>query len=263
MKISELVKKIEKDYPINSCYDFDNSGANIVDVDEIIKGIVICLDVTLKVIEHATKNGCNLIISHHPLTFHSYKNINSDIQAKRIRGIIRNDLNCYSCHTNFDVNLTSGMGKIFVERLFKTTEIKKQELLETNVIDKKKYGIGNVITLKKSISYDDLVKKICFKFDIDEKKMSIYPIDEKKLIKTIAILPGSGASDLEKVIDKKVDAYITSDLKHNDILDLLETGISYIGATHYGMEKIFIEYMQKYIKNKAKTKVLTYYDYKI
>lgn len=263
MKVSELIKKIEKDYPLNSAYDFDNPGCNVTDVNDDIKGILVCLDVTLAAIEQARKNGASLIISHHPLTFSAYKNINTDIQGKRIRALLKNGISAYSIHTNFDVNLASGMGRIVVDRLFKKVEIKSESLLETKIIEKKKYGIGNVLTLKKAMSFSDIAKKVFSKFDIDEEKASLYPIDEKKPIKKIAILPGSGSGDVESVLKIKPDLYITGDLKHNQILDLLEEGVSYINATHYGLEKIFIEYMQRYLKSKVKCQVLTYYDYKI
>ena len=56
------------------------------------------------------------------------------------------------------------------------------------------------------------------------------------------------------------DLYITSDLSHNDILDLSDEGISYMNLTHYGLEKVFVNYMEKYIKKLINNKkVYTYF----
>ena len=40
---------------------------------------------------------------------------------------------------------------------------------------------------------------------------------------------------------------ITSDLKHNQILDLKESNISYFDASHYGLENIFIDSFYRYL----------------
>lgn len=63
------------------------------------------------------------------------------------------------------------------------------------------------------------------------------------------------------MISEGADCLITSDLKHNQILDLKESGISYIDATHYGLEKIFVLEMEKYLKTlcKKEIKIITCY----
>lgn len=263
MKVKELIKVIEKDYNPKSALSFDNTGSNIINFDDTIKGIVVCLDVTLGAIKKAKETGANMMISHHPLTFREFKNVRDDIQSKRIKGILNNNINAYSVHTNFDVNIDKGMGKIVVDRLFKKNEIKNHELLETYIVDKKEYGYCDIVILKKNMSFSDLSERVFSKFDISIEKSGLFLDSENKIVKKIAILPGSGRGDVHKITETDVDVFITSDLAHNDILDLLESGISYINTTHYGLEKIFIEYMKKYLKTKVKCGVNEYYDYKI
>ena len=41
MKIREVVNQIEKDFPIVSMQDFDNSGSNIVNLDEEISDVTV------------------------------------------------------------------------------------------------------------------------------------------------------------------------------------------------------------------------------
>ena len=57
MKISEVVNQIEKDFPIVSMQDFDNSGSNIVNLDDELKGILLTLDITLDAITYAKDNN--------------------------------------------------------------------------------------------------------------------------------------------------------------------------------------------------------------
>ena len=257
MKIYELIKKLNIDYPEEIALSFDNTGFNIGDDGEEIKSILVCLDVDMGAIKEAKEKNCNLIISHHPLTFNSYKNITSDINSKRIKEVIKNNINLYSMHTNFDMNLKNGMSKLVFDKLgFKNA--KNISHIDEIVYKKKKYGMGICFELNKPIDMDSLYNKTTKILGLDEKKTSIYKVKDN--VKKICIMPGSGRSDVYYVIKNKFDLYITSDLSHNDILDLVDSNINYINLTHYGLEKIFVEFMSKYIsKIIKKNKVYIYY----
>ena len=257
MKIKELIKKINIDYPEEIALDFDNTGFNIGDDNEDIDNILVCLDVDMGAIKEAINKKCNLIISHHPLTFNSYKNITIDINSKRIKEVIKNDINLYSIHTNFDMNINKGMSKLVFDKLgFKN--VKNISHIDEIIYKKKKYGMGICFDSSKIVFIDDLYKDFIKKLNLDDKKTALYKI--KDSIKRICIMPGSGRSDVSFVIKNKFDLYITSDLSHNDILDLVDSNINYINLTHYGLEKVFVDYMSTYInKIIKKNKIYKYF----
>lgn len=263
MKIFDLFKKIEKDFPLNSAYDFDNPGVNVFIKNEDIKGILVTLDITDASIEYAKKNNVNLIISHHPLIFNPLKNIGDDTISNLVKKLIKYDITAYSMHTNFDVNLKLGMGKLVTNILFDKKEIKSHECIETFVKNKIKYGLADFVVLKKSKSIENILLFIRNKLKIDEKKITAYTPYNLKMISKIVILPGSGSGNVEDVIRKKPDLYITSDLKHNQILELLENDIYYIDATHYGLEKPFVNFLLTYIKKLYNIKIYTYFDERV
>ena len=257
MKIYELIKKLNIDYPEEIALGFDNTGFNIGDDEEEINNILVCLDVDMGAIKEAKDKNCNLIISHHPLTFNSYKNITLDINSKRIKEVIKNDINLYSMHTNFDMNINKGMSKLVFDKLgFKN--VKNISHIDEIIYKKKKYAMGICFELSKSIDMDDFYNKAIKNLELDDKKTSIYKV--KNSIKKVCIMPGSGRSDVGYVIKNKFDLYITSDLSHNDVLDLVDSNINYINLTHYGLEKVFIGFMYKYLSNiTKKIKIYTYY----
>ena len=259
MKVIDIIKYVEKTYPVYSELDFDNSGANIVDESESVTGILVCLDATLNAIKYARDNNLNMIVSHHPIIFNAIKNINDDILSTKIKCIIKNSINCYSVHTNFDMNIEKGMCKILVNKIFDKKIIKSNKPLFTNIIKGKEYGGGSIILLNKTFDIIDIVNILKSKLAIKDEKISYYYNDYTKKINKIVIMPGSGSGDVEDVIKLKPDLFITSDLKHNQIIDLLDRDISYINATHYGLEKIFVDYMSDYLQKKFKIKILKYY----
>ena len=258
MKIRDLINLIEKDFPINSAMSFDNSGANIVDYNADLSGIVVCLDVTIATIEFAKQNGANLIISHHPLIFNEIRNINDDPISKRIKLLNKYEISAYSSHTNFDSNLKRGMGISLINKLFDKSLINSHKILESYTIDGTDYGIGDITIFNKNLNFDEILTIIKSKLELSNDKISYYKVNDN--ISKIILIPGSGSSEIDLVIAEKPDLLITSDLKHNQILDLAEEGISYINASHYGLEKIFIESFSDYLANDLKiNNIYTFY----
>ena len=247
MKIRELINLIERDFPLNSAMSFDNSGANIVDYNVDLTGVVICLDITQSTIEYAKQNGANLIISHHPLIFNEIRNLNKDPVSKRIKLLNKYEISAYSVHTNFDSNLKRGMGISLINKLFDKSIISSQKILETYSVEGVDYGIGDITTFNKKLKFGEILTIIKSKLELSDEKISYYKVNDD--ICKIITIPGSGSSEIDLVINEKPDLLITSDLKHNQILDLTEEGISYINATHYGLEKIFIESFSNYLVN--------------
>lgn len=247
MKITELINQIEYDFPIVSSMDFDNSGANVVDFDKELSGVLVTLDITLDAIKYANENNINLIISHHPIIFNKIRNLNDDPVANRIKLLNKYDISAYSCHTNYDVNLKNGMGTNLVDLLFDKSLIKEQGILERYNVNDAEYGIGNIITFNKEYTFEELKKIFIENLHLDTDKIcyNIY----KDSIKKLVIIPGSGSSDVDLVIKEKPDLVITSELKHNQILDLKESNISYFNASHYGLENIFIDSFYKYLSS--------------
>ena len=258
MKISEFIEKIEKIFPLKYSESYDNSGFNIGDTNSRINNVLVCLDVDVDAIQYAVKNNCNLIVSHHPLTFNSYKNILNDINSIRIKEVILNDINCYSIHTNFDSDFLKGMPKAFINKLNLSNKIKHIDILEKTFDNK--HGIGFIITFKSKISLNNLYKFFCKKLEIDINNTQMFSKNPNDKINKIAICPGSGKGLNDLIFKNKVEAYFSSELSHNDILDLVDSNISYINLTHYGIEKVFVEYINNLLKNKFKFKVYNYYN---
>ncbi len=48
---------------------WDNVGLMLGDNNSNVNKILVCLDVTTKVVEEAVENNVDLIVSHHPLIF--------------------------------------------------------------------------------------------------------------------------------------------------------------------------------------------------
>ena len=85
-------------------YDWDNSGNQIVPDDREITKAAFALDPSEKVINKAIEEGCEVLITHHPLFFGSLKSLNFDKPFDRkVIKAIQNGLAVLSHHTSLDL----------------------------------------------------------------------------------------------------------------------------------------------------------------
>ena len=83
---------------------WDNVGLMLGDYNNEVNEVLVCLDVTTKVVEEAIANNIDLIVSHHPLIFKPLKSLDftEDFKSNIIRDLIKNDIAVISFHTNLD-----------------------------------------------------------------------------------------------------------------------------------------------------------------
>ncbi|MGY8987109.1 MAG: Nif3-like dinuclear metal center hexameric protein [Flavobacteriales bacterium] len=125
MKIKEITQFLEGVAPLNYQESYDNSGLIVGDENREVTSVLICLDSVEQVIDEAIKNGCNLVIAHHPIVFSGLKKLNGKNHIERtIIKSIKNDIAIYAIHTNLD-NIKGGVSSKIADRL----GLKNQKIL--------------------------------------------------------------------------------------------------------------------------------------
>lgn len=103
MKIKEILQTIEHLAPLPLQESFDNCGVQIGDVSQEVKAVLLCIDVTEDVMDEAIRLGCNLVVSHHPLAFRSFKSLTGKNYVERCMiKACKHDIVVYAAHTNLD-----------------------------------------------------------------------------------------------------------------------------------------------------------------
>ncbi|CEO26955.1 Nif3-like dinuclear metal center hexameric protein [Paraclostridium sordellii] len=126
MKLKSLIKQIEKKYPLNLAYDWDNVGLLVGDYENEVNKIMVALEANEKVVNEAIEKEIDLIITHHPFIFSKMKKVTTqDLKGKLIHKLIKNNISIYSMHTNFDIAF-DGLNDYFVELL----NLKDAKILE-------------------------------------------------------------------------------------------------------------------------------------
>ena len=226
-KIIEYIRKIA---PEEFQEDWDNSGYQVRIKNETDK-VILCMDVTDRVIDRAIETGSKLIISHHPMIFTGVKSIDEDSYlGKNIIKLIENKISVYSSHTSLDVSdrgvnvaLADALGLPIIENFAMTDTTTIGYVLRNN--------IGDEI-------YDRL------------KDLGAIFYGKKVPVEKIAIVGGAGMSYFDEAIAKGVDMFITGDVKHHDGQRGYEENISLVDLTHYGSEKFVLNKLKDLLEEK-------------
>lgn len=131
MKLLELTNFLEGIAPLSYQEDYDNSGLLTGDPGMEISNALISLDCTEAVVDEAISNGCDVIISHHPIIFKGLKKLTGKTYPERVViKAIKHDVALYAIHTNFDNVLNGVNAKICQKlRIFDTSILSPKENL--------------------------------------------------------------------------------------------------------------------------------------
>ena len=107
------------------------------------------------------------------------------------------------------------------------------------------YGSGAIGTLKRSMNKNEFLSHVCNKLKTNNIR---YTNGKKNKIKTVAVCGGSCADMVNIAIRKKVDAFITADIKYHTF-QKGENRILFIDAGHYETEIHSLNVVKKELEN--------------
>lgn len=244
MTADKLIDVLERLSPLQYAESWDNPGLICGERSKEIDSVLIAVDATDAVVDEAIAKKVDMIITHHPLIFKGIKSVSDDnFIGRRLLKLIKNDICLYAMHTNFDVK---GMADEAAKMLGLTNtsvlEITYRDGIEVE-------GIGRTGLLPNKMSLlecAELVKKV---YDI--KNVKVFG-NLKHKVQIVSVSPGSGKGMSANALRVNADVLITGDIDHHEGIDAVAQGLMVIDAGHYGIEKLFVKYIEGYIKEKAK-----------
>lgn len=222
-KLSDIVKVIEDMAPLGLQESYDNSGLQVGDPDNGIGSVLVCLDVTEEVVEEARRRSCGLIVSHHPLLFHSLKSVTgATMQQRCVAQAIRNDISIYSAHTSLD-NAVGGVNWAIAGRLG------LEGLSALKPLEGGACGVKG--SFETPVEPAELLRMAAERFVVKCVRHSAMPSHP---IRTVAICGGAGAFLLEEAREQGIDCFITGEMHYHDWFECGEVFALALG--HYESE---------------------------
>lgn len=245
MRCDKIIEELECLAPEFLACSWDNSGLLVGRHDKEVRTIYLALDATDQVIEDAVRNHADMLLTHHPMIFKAVKKINNeDFIGSRIIKLIQNDISYYAMHTNFD-GAPGCMADLAAGRIGMTDE--SQILEPEGEWDGVKYGIGKVGALSEAMTLRQLAEKVKEAFGLPF--VTVYgDLNAEEPIRICAVSPGSGKSMIEPALQSGADVLVTGDIGHHEGIDSTARQMAVIDAGHYGLEHIFIDFMEQYLR---------------
>ena len=211
--------------PREGAMDWDNVGHLLGDPDQAVTKVCVALDITEAVADEAIQNGCELIVSHHPVMNCKWlpvQTVRSDTpQGHLLLKLLRNHVSAICMHTNLDV-APGGVNDAFAAAL---------GLEDPGPLGDPE-GLCRVGTLSSPMPLQDFARKVCR----DLHANGVRYAGCGKMVHRVAVGGGACGDYEDYAIAAGCDTFVTSDLGYHQFLDAAGKGINLIDAGHFPTE---------------------------
>lgn len=200
---------------------WDNVGHLVGRGNAEVTRILVALDITMPVIQEAVETGAQLIVSHHPLIWDTYRHVNDSVfQQDKVLTLAENRIAAICMHTNLD-EAEDGVDDTLVEALGLTPECHLAE-----------GKIGHVSMLPEPMTLQEFLPMVKERLHANGLRYC----DGGRPVQRIATGCGSCGEYLADAVQAGCDTFITGDVKYSVMIDALGQGINLIDAGHYPTE---------------------------
>ena len=257
MNVREIIDALERFAPLPLQDDYDNSGLQVGTTETEVSGALLCLDVTRQVVDEAIRNGCNLIVSHHPLLFRPLKRLTDDSIGSIVMDAVRAGITIYACHTNLD-NVSNGVN-LRIARVLGLTDVRPlDEHPDGN-------GAGIIGTFPEPLSGQELLAIVKERFGVTCIR---HNGELGRPIRRMAVCGGAGAFLTDKAVARGADAFMTGEIGYHRFFGYDGT-IKLIEAGHFESEQFTVDLLAdilqesfpglKVLKTALRTNPVNYY----
>ena len=248
MTVHELYHIFDEAIPASLSCEWDNDGIMCSsDLSAPVKRVLLTLDVSEAAVDFAIANGCDLIISHHPMIFRPITSVTEEnFTARKVLKCVLNGISVFSFHTRLDI-------------------------MEGGVNDR----LANVLGLNDTVSFGDIetptigrigcVEPTCVEAfaQMVKKKLgvpAVQTVDLSREIRRVALVGGDGKDFLKPAMKAGADLYLTGSLSYNSMVDAADLGLQVMEAGHFFTENPVLDVLHEMVSVAVPTiEILTYY----
>lgn len=231
-KVSDVIKAIERIAPLRFQDEWDNSGLQVGFAGDEVGKVLVCLDITEEIVDEAIAGKCNMIVSHHPLLFHSLKQVSDcTYQQRCVTKAIKEGIAIYSAHTSLD-NAPGGVNHKIAELI----GLKNPEWIEP----KEDCGSGLIGELPEALEPEQFLETLKTTFKVESLRHSG---PAGKPVKKVALCGGAGAFLMPIAKALGADCFISGEFHYHDYFE--SDGMLLVEPGHYQSE----QYTQDLLKD--------------
>ena len=241
MRVSELVKYLDNEFPLSLQESYDNCGLQVGDGNVEVSGVLLAIDVVEATLDEAVEKGCNFILCHHPLIFKVVKRIAGKNYIERIlHKAIKCDIAIYAAHTNADKVLEGVSGAMAARLGLENVTVLDDEGEGT--------GLGAVGDFPEPMTSEAALALVKERFSLKVVKAS-RPVEG--LVSRVAMCGGSGGSLIAAARRSGAQLYISGDISYHNFFT--PEGFMIMDIGHYESEIDIVDILFALITKKFPT----------
>lgn len=220
--VKKILDFFEGFAPVGTAMDFDNVGLLVGSGETAVTRALLSLDITAETVREAAADGCELIISHHPVIFQPLKRLHPRDPAYQLAA---HGIAAVCMHTNLDVSEVFGVNTCLAEALgvHRLRRSARGECLFIGELDTETAMTEFAQTVKAALDCGGL------------RWTEIRPT-----VKTVAVSSGAGGSEIFAAAAEGADVLVTGEVKHHEINAANALGVNLADAGHFKSEDAVI-----------------------
>ncbi|WP_199461031.1 Nif3-like dinuclear metal center hexameric protein [Vibrio owensii] len=215
--------------------DYAPNGMQVEGKSEI-KRIVTGVTASQALIDKAIELEADALLVHHGYFWKGEPEPIRGMKGKRIRSLIKSDINLYGYHLPLDIHPELG-NNVELARLL---DIEVEGGLEGHPQSVALFG-----RLKQAMTGADFANKI--NHVLNREPLHISPDNAEKMIETVGWCTGGGQDFIELAAQHGLDAFISGEISERTTYTARELDIHYFSAGHHATERYGIKALGEWL----------------
>lgn len=215
--------------------DYAPNGLQI-EGKETIEKVVTGVTASQALIDKAIELNADAIIVHHGYFWKGEPEPIRGMKGKRIRSLIKNDINLLGYHLPLDIHPELGNNS----ELARLLDIEVEGGMEGHEQSVAMFG-----RLNPPMSGGEFAHKI--DKVLNRQPLHIAPEDDSKLIETIGWCTGGGQDYIELAVRLGLDAFISGEISERTTYTAREMGVHYFAAGHHATERYGVKVLGEWL----------------
>ncbi|MGR5446836.1 Nif3-like dinuclear metal center hexameric protein [Vibrio sp. 10N.222.52.B12] len=215
--------------------DYAPNGMQVEGKSEI-KRIVTGVTASQALIDKAIELEADALLVHHGYFWKGEPEPIRGMKGKRIRSLIKSDINLYGYHLPLDIHPELGNNA----ELARLLDIEVEGGLEGHPQSVALFG-----RLKQTMTGADFTNKI--NHVLNREPLHIAPDNAEKMIETVGWCTGGGQDFIELAAQHGLDAFISGEISERTTYTARELDIHYFSAGHHATERYGIKALGEWL----------------
>ncbi len=236
MKLGKLAKELEILLNVEEFRGSDDSlnGLQVGNLDADVKKVAFAVDACLESFKAAALEKADLLFVHHGLFWGRALAV-TGAHYDRIKTLLDANVGLFGCHLPLDAHAQLGNN---AQMAFK---LGLEDLEPFAYYHGKK--IGWMGKLKEELTCDQIIEKLGIRTDAH----NVIIRGGKEKNRSVGIVSGGAALDVDQAMDLGLDVYITGENSHQTFHPCFERGINMLCLGHYETETFGVKAVMKYV----------------